>query len=421
MTRLTRADLETLPAYVPGRAAPGAIKLASNEVPFGPLPGVLEAITATAANVNRYPDMGVVELRQALADRNGVDPDRIATGCGSVAITEHLVRAVCVPGEEVVYAWRSFEAYPIIGATTAATSVRVPNTAGHGHDLDAMAAAITDRTRLVIVCNPNNPTGTAVRRAELDAFLDKVPSNVLVALDEAYPIITATSGVTSIKVPNTPKHGHDLAAMAEAITDRTRLVLVCNPNNPTGTVVRRSAIDDFLDRVPENVLVVLDEAYREFVTDPEVPDGIAEYGDRPNVAVLRTLSKAWGLAGLRLGYLVANPEVAAAVRKVVTPFSSSMLAQAAGLAALRADTEMRRRVAIVVSERERLLDGVRKIYPEVPDSQGNFVWLPLGDRTTEVAAAVEKAGILTRPFAGDGIRVTVGTPEENDALLAALS
>jgi histidinol-phosphate aminotransferase len=346
MTRLTRADLETLPAYVPGRAAPGAIKLASNEVPFGPLPGVLEAITATAANVNRYPDMGVVELRQALADRNGVDPDRIATGCGSVAITEHLVRAVCVPGEEVVYAWRSFE---------------------------------------------------------------------------AYPIITATSGVTSIKVPNTPKHGHDLAAMAEAITDRTRLVLVCNPNNPTGTVVRRSAIDDFLDRVPENVLVVLDEAYREFVTDPEVPDGIAEYGDRPNVAVLRTLSKAWGLAGLRLGYLVANPEVAAAVRKVVTPFSSSMLAQAAGLAALRADTEMRRRVAIVVSERERLLDGVRKIYPEVPDSQGNFVWLPLGDRTTEVAAAVEKAGILTRPFAGDGIRVTVGTPEENDALLAALS
>jgi histidinol-phosphate aminotransferase len=346
MTRLTRADLETLPAYVPGRAAPGAIKLASNEVPFGPLPGVLEAITAAAANVNRYPDMGVVELRQALADRNDIDPDRIATGCGSVAITEHLVRAVCVPGDEVVYSWRSFE---------------------------------------------------------------------------AYPIITATTGVTSIKVPNTAEHGHDLPAMADAITDRTRLVLVCNPNNPTGTVVRRAAIDDFLDRVPQNVVVALDEAYHEFVTDPEVPDGIAAYDDRRNVAVLRTLSKAWGLAGLRLGYLVAHPEVAAAVRKVVTPFSSSMLAQAAGLAALRADDEMRRRVAIVVSERERLLDGVRKVYPEVPDSQGNFVWLPLGDRTTEVAASFEKAGILTRPFAGDGIRVTVGTPEENDALLAALT
>ena len=346
MTRLTRADLESLPAYVPGRAAPGAIKLASNEVPYGPLPGVLEAITEAASGVNRYPDMGAVALRQALADRTGVDPDRIATGCGSVAITEQLVRAVCMPGDGVVYSWRSFE---------------------------------------------------------------------------AYPIITATSGVTSVKVPNTAEHGHDLPAMAAAITDRTRLVLVCNPNNPTGTVVRRGDIDDFLDRVPQDVLVVLDEAYREFVTDPDVPDGIAEYGDRPNVAVLRTLSKAWGLAGLRLGYLVASPEVAAAVRKVVTPFSSSMLAQAAGLAALRADDEMRRRVATVVAERERLLDGVRKVYPEVPDSQGNFVWLPLGDRTTEIAAVCENAGILTRPFAGDGIRVTVGTPEENDAFLAAIS
>src|SRR5690349_4872176 len=346
MTRLTRADLDALPAYVPGRAAPGAIKLASNEVPFGPLPGVLEAITEAAANVNRYPDMGVVELRQALADRVGVDPERIATGCGSVAITEHLVRTVCVPGDEVVYSWRSFE---------------------------------------------------------------------------AYPIIAATSGVTSVRVSNTAEHGHDLPAMADAITDRTRLVLVCNPNNPTGTVVRQPELDAFLDRVPEDVLVVLDEAYSEFVTDPDVPDGVAAYGDRPNVAVLRTLSKAWGLAGLRLGYLVAAPEVATAVRKVVTPFSSSMLAQVAGLAALRADEEMRRRAAIVVAERERLLDGVRKLYPDAPTSQGNFVWLPLGDRTTEVATACEKAGIYTRPFAGDGIRVTVGTPEENDAFLAALT
>jgi histidinol-phosphate aminotransferase len=346
MTRLTRADLDALPAYVPGRAVPGAIKLASNEVPFGPLPGVLEAITEAAANVNRYPDMGVVELRQALADRVGVDPERIATGCGSVAIAEHLVRTVCVPGDEAVYSWRSFE---------------------------------------------------------------------------AYPIIAATSGVTSVQVPNTPEHGHDLPAMADAITDRTRLVLVCNPNNPTGTVVRKPALDEFLDRVPEDVLVVLDEAYSEFVIDPDVPDGVAAYGDRPNVAILRTLSKAWGLAGLRLGYLVAAPEVATAVRKVVTPFSSSMLAQVAGLAALRADEEMRRRAAIVVAERERLLEGVRKLYPDAPTSQGNFVWLPLGDRTTEVATACEKAGIYTRPFAGDGIRVTVGTPEENDAFLAALT
>jgi histidinol-phosphate aminotransferase len=251
---------------------------------------------------------------------------------------------MAVPGDEMLYSWRSFEAYPIIAATTAATSRRVPNTAGHGHDLPAMAAAISDRTRLVLVCNPNNPTGTAIRRPELDAFLDAVP---------------------------------------------------------------------------ENVLVVLDEAYREFVTDPDVPDGLAAYGDRPNVVVLRTLSKAWGLAGLRIGFLVGSPEVAAAVRKVVTPFSTSSAAQAAALAALRASDEMQRRAAAVVDERERLLSALRKTLPEVPESQANFVWLPLGERAVEFAAACERAGVIVRPFAGDGVRVTVGTPEENDVFLAA--
>src|SRR5690348_12932261 len=186
MTGLTRADLEGLPSYVPGRTVPGAIKLASNEVPYGPLPGVVEAIAEAAANFHRYPDMGVVALREVLAERYGVDPDRVATGCGSVALAEHLARATCMPGDEVVYAWRSFEAYPIITATTAATSVRVPNTPAHAHDLPAMAAAVTNRTRLVLVCSPNNPTGTAIRRADLDAFLDAVPENVLVVLDEAY-------------------------------------------------------------------------------------------------------------------------------------------------------------------------------------------------------------------------------------------
>src|SRR3954454_8401295 len=147
MTGLTRASLDGLPAYVPGRSVPGAIKLASNEVPYGPLPGVLEAVTAAVAGVHRYPDMGVTELRGRLADRLGVAPERIATGCGSVALFEHLFRVACLPGDEVVYAWRSFEAYPIIGATTAAMSVRVPNTGSHAHDLNAMAEAITERTR----------------------------------------------------------------------------------------------------------------------------------------------------------------------------------------------------------------------------------------------------------------------------------
>src|SRR3954468_21748175 len=192
MTRLTRADLDGLPAYVPGRnladltrelGIAEAIKLASNEVPYGPLPGVVEAVTDAMLGSHRYPDMGVVELRDALADRLNVAADRIVTGCGSVALAETLVKATCLPGDEIVYAWRSFEAYPIIAAGVGATSIRVPNTADHGHDLPAMAEAITDRTRLVFVCNPNNPTGTSLRRSEIDRFLARVPSDVLVVLD----------------------------------------------------------------------------------------------------------------------------------------------------------------------------------------------------------------------------------------------
>ncbi|MGW0431951.1 histidinol-phosphate transaminase [Micromonospora sp. NPDC003197] len=350
--RLTRADLAALPNYVPGRSPADlarelglteAIKLASNEVPYGPLPGVVEAVAEAAAGSHRYPDMGVLALREALAARYDVSVDRVATGCGSVALCEHLVRATCLPGDEIVYSWRSFEAYPIIAATSGVTSIRVPNTAAHGHDLPAMADAITDRTRLVLVCNPNNPTGTSLRRAELDRFLDAVP---------------------------------------------------------------------------EDVLVVLDEAYREFVTDPEVPDGLTVYGDRPNVVVLRTLSKAWGLAGLRIGFLVGQPEVAGTVRKVVTPFSASLAAQAGALAALAQEDEVRRRCGLVVAERVRLTEALRKLVPDVPESQANFVWLPLGEQAAEFATACEARGVIVRPFAGDGVRVTVGTPAENDAFLA---
>jgi histidinol-phosphate aminotransferase len=353
MSRLTRADLDALPAYVPGRSVADlarelgiaeAIKLASNEVPFGPLPGVVDAVAQAVTESHRYPDMGVVALRERLAHRYGVTADRIVTGCGSVALAEHLAKATCLPGDEIVYSWRSFEAYPIISAGVGATSVRVPNTAGHGHDLRAMAEAITDRTRLVIVCNPNNPTGTSVRKQELDRFLDQVPSDVL---------------------------------------------------------------------------VVLDEAYREFVTDDEVPDGLRAYGDRANVVVLRTMSKAWGLAGLRIGFLVAQPEVATAVRKVLTPFSTSLVAQAAALAALDAEPEVLRRCALVVSERRRVTEALREFLPDIPASQANFVWLPLGDEAVAFGAACEQRGVIVRPFAGDGVRVTIGTPEENDAFLAA--
>jgi len=353
MTRLTRADLDALPAYVPGRnvadlarelGVAEAIKLASNEVPFGPLPGVPEAVAEAVMSSHRYPDMGVVALREKLAERYGVSANRLVTGCGSVALAEHLVKATCLPGDEIVYSWRSFEAYPIIAAGAGATSVRVPNTPDHCHDLPAMAAAVSDRTRLVIVCNPNNPTGTSVRRAELDRFLDDVPSDVP---------------------------------------------------------------------------VVLDEAYREFVTDDQVPDAVETYGGRPNVVVLRTLSKAWGLAGLRVGFLVGQPEVADAVRKVVTPFSTSLVAQAAAIAALDAADEVKRRCAIVVAERERVTEALRKMSVDVPASQANFVWLPLGDKAAEFGAACEGRGVIVRAFPSDGVRVTIGKPDENDALLAA--
>jgi histidinol-phosphate aminotransferase len=353
MTRLTRADLDALPAYVPGRNVADlarelgiaeAIKLASNEVPYGPLPGVVEAVTEAAREMHRYPDMGALKLRDALAERFGVAAERVVTGCGSVALAEVLVKATCMPGDEVLYAWRSFEAYPIIAAGAGASSVRVPNTGGHGHDLTAMAAAITDRTRLIFVCNPNNPTGTAVHRPELDRFLAAVPSDVL---------------------------------------------------------------------------VVLDEAYRELVTDPAVPDGVETYGDRHNIVVLRTMSKAWGLAGMRMGYLVAQPGVAAAVRKVLTPFSTSLVAQAAALAALAQEQEVVRRCALVTAERDRVTEALRKLSVDVPDSQANFVWLPLGDRSAAFGAACESRGVIVRPFQPDGVRVTIGTPDENDAFLAA--
>jgi histidinol-phosphate aminotransferase len=349
LTPRVRSAIRDIPAYVPGKppaARDGAptYKLSSNENPFPPLPGVIEAAVDAAARMNRYPDMGCTSLYETLSERLGVPASHLAAGTGSVAVLYHLLQAFCETGDEVVYAWRSFEAYPIAVSVTGATSVQVPLDGQARHDLDAMVAAITDRTKVVIVCSPNNPTGPAVGRAELERFLERVPSDVV---------------------------------------------------------------------------VVLDEAYREFVTDDEVPDALEAYGDRPNVVVLRTLSKAWGLAGLRVGFLFAQPDVAAAIRKVVTPFSTSLVAQAAAIAALDAEEEVRRRCAIVITERDRVTEALRKMLPDVPTSQANFVWLPLGDEAVAFGAACEARGVIVRPFSGDGVRVTIGTPEENDTFLAA--
>lgn len=220
-----------------------------------------------------------------------------------------------------------------------------------------------------------------------------------------------------MKVPLTSGDVHDLDAMAEAITDRTRLIFVCNPNNPTGTVVRRAELERFLDRVPSDVLVVLDEAYKEFVRDADVPDGLEIYRDRPNVAVLRTFSKAYGLAGLRIGFAVAHEPVAAALRKTAVPFGVSQLAQDAAVASLRAEDELLGRVGSLVSERDRVYGGLLGQGWNLPESQANFVWLRLGERTVEFAQACEAAGVVVRPFAGEGVRVTIGETEANDLFL----
>ncbi|WP_132472536.1 histidinol-phosphate transaminase [Rhodococcus sp. SMB37] len=346
MTPRTRPDLASIPAYVPGRTVPNAVKLASNETTLGPLPSVRDAILEAAATVNRYPDNGSAELIAALAARLDMPADRIAAGCGSVSLCQELVQITCNDGDEVIYSWRSFEAYPVVCAVAGATAVPVPNTPDHGHDLKAMLAAITDRTRLIFVCNPNNPTGSCLGKDELELFLDAVPDHIVVALDEAY----------FEYMRNAP--GEDLA------------------------------------------------------------DGIALAAGRRNVVVLRTFSKAYGLAGLRVGYAVADPEIIVAMSKVHTTFSVNSLAQKAAIASLGAAGELLARTDGIVAERERVRDALLEAGYSVPPSEANFVWLPLGENSAAFTAAAVEAGVILRNFTGEGTRISIGDPHENDLFLA---
>lgn len=237
---------------------------------------------------------------------------------------------------------------------------------------------------------------------------------------DAYPALARLAGLRPVTVPLAGDH-HDLTAMAAALTPATRVVIVCNPNNPTGTAVRSGELLDFLDRVPRDCLVVLDEAYREYVRDPGVPDGLELARERPNVVVVRTFSKAFGLAGLRIGYLVAHPGLAGEVRKTRLPYSVSHLAQVAARASLRASGELMDRVERTVKERERVLAALADLNLPVAPSEANFVWLPLRDRAADLAAACAAAGVNVRAYPGDGVRVTIGLPEDNDAFLGAVS
>ena len=321
------------------------MKLSSNENPFPPLPGVEAAIADAAASVNRYPDFGSARLVNALAARLDVDPDQIAVGTGSVAVLGQVMNAMAGAGDEIVIPWRSFEAYPILATLSGAALVRVPLRADGTHDLDAMAAAVTDRTRLVMVCTPNNPTGTCVRRAELERLLTRVP---------------ATSW--------SPSTRHTSSSCA---TPRARM---------------RSTL------------------------------ALA----RDNVVVLRTFSKAYGLAGLRVGYAVGPAAVVTELRKAQLPFGVTAMAEQAAIASLAGERELLRRVEVLVQERSRVVEALRAMSFDHPDAQGNFVWLPLGEQTAEFARATEAAGVIVRPFAGEGVRVTIGEQSANDRWLAVL-
>jgi histidinol-phosphate aminotransferase len=221
-----------------------------------------------------------------------------------------------------------------------------------------------------------------------------------------------------VQVPLGPEARHDLDAMLAAITDRTKVVIVCTPNNPTGPAVTHAELEAFVDRVPPHVVVVVDEAYREFVRLDDPVEGVRLYEGRENVVVMRTFAKAYGLAGFRVGYVIAPAEIAGAVRACALPFGVSSVAQAAAVASLAREAELLERVDALVTERERVVAELRAQGWSVPDAQGNFVWLSLGERTLEFAQAADEAGVMVRPFPDEGARVSIGEPAGNDVFLS---
>lgn len=350
MTGRPRPGIAELPAYRPGKSAEAvatehqladAVKLASNENPYPPLPSVLAALASAGPGINRYADHRATAVRERLAAELAVPVGMVGVGCGSVGLLQQLALCYVGPGDEVLYPWPSFEAYPVFTRLAGGVAVTTP------------------------------------LRHEVA----------------------------------------DLGAVADAVTERTKLVLLANPNNPTGTAVPTGEVLDLARTVGDDVLVVLDEAYREFVTDPAVSDPVPALAEHPNVVVTRTFSKAHGLAGLRIGYLLGHPDVVATVDGALIPFAVNAVAQAAALAALDAGVELAERLALLREERRRVVAALEGWW--LPDAQANFVWLPAGGASLALAAALERRGVATRPFADVGVRVTVGRPDEDDRFLEA--
>jgi len=355
LRRVVKPHVPGLRPYVPGKPTwelerelgiEGAVKLASNESPLGPSPRAVAAVREAAGEVHRYPDGASFALRAKLADRLGVAPGQLVFGCGADEVLELLAKAFLGPGDEAVFAWPSFAMYPIVVQGMGATPVRVPLDAGYAHDLPAMAEAVTERTRLVVVCNPNNPTGTSVGAAAFDAF-------------------------------------------AAAL--------------------------------PETAVLVVDEAYADFARRPDFPDAKAWVARRPGTIVLRTFSKLYGLAGLRVGYGVADPELADYLERVRHPFNVNRLAEVAALAALD-DEEHAERSRRTNAEGVDLLScELPKLGFDVWPTDANFMLVRGPERTYE---ALLREGVIVRPLAGFGmpehLRVSIGLPEENAKLVDAL-
>jgi histidinol-phosphate aminotransferase len=353
---LVKPCIAKLEPYQPGKpieelerelGITGALKLASNENPLGPSPKAIAALQHALGEMHRYPDGASHALRQRLAARLDVEPASLVFGCGSDEILELLAKTFVGPGGEVVYAWPSFAMYPIVVNGQGATPVAVPLDAAHVHDLEAMARAITPRTRMVFVCNPNNPTGTSVGAAAFDRFVAGLPSHVVLAIDEAY--------------------------------------------------VEYARREDF-------------------------PDALAHVRRRPGTIALRTFSKIYGLAGLRIGYGIGDPELVSYLERARHPFNVSLAAQVAALAALDDDAFVARSRAvnaegIALLERELALLGL-----ETTPTDANFVLVRARGRDTY--DRLLRRGVIVRPLGGFGleghVRITIGTPAENARLVDAL-
>lgn len=344
------ARLSGLPSY--GRGRVGTVRqfahrLGSNEAPDAPSREVQDAVAAAFANANRYPDLRGETLGLALSKRHNLAENMVAVAAGSIVLLDQVIRAYCDPGAEIITGWRSYEAYPIIAGLSGCVLREVPLDAEHRLDPAAMRAAVSPKTRLVLICNPNNPTGTALRDDVLDALLAELPADVVVVLDEAY----------------------------------------CDFDGDEATV-RTSAA--------------------------------ARLARHPNLIILRTFSKAWGLAGLRVGYALAHPDIIESLHAVAPPFPLPGVALAASLAALEQPEILANRINGNMRERDRLTQGAKELGLPVAESRANFIWLPVGPDAEPLQARLADAHIAARCFAGEGVRITIGSASDTDAVLAAL-